>query len=101
MDERARLVPQRDPAIAWVGDSDRVVLLDPRAATPEPVSLEGSAATIWVGIDGVRSVEELLEKIALDFGVSAESVRGEIAQFVSELHARHLLTYPTTGERPS
>jgi hypothetical protein len=76
-----------------VGGGGRVVILDPSSEIAEPVALEGSAASIWLEIDGIRSIDQVLQKLSSDFGVSAESVRDEVSIFISSLHARNLLIH--------
>jgi hypothetical protein len=85
------LVLRHRAGVAFVASPDRVALLDlERPAEPASL-LVGTAAGIWLAIDGGRSVEGIADRLAEVHGVAPCVVRGDVEAFVAELLARGLL----------
>jgi Coenzyme PQQ synthesis protein D (PqqD) len=95
--DRARVAPQQtwvhSPDAAWVDSGQRVMALDVGRAGARPRSLEGVAAVIWRALDAPRSIDALVDQLAVDFdGADPEEMRGDVARFLSDLGAAHLVT---------
>ena len=83
---------RRRPDVAVVESPGRVVLLpleDPVSA--RPFVMEGPAAAIWQALDEPATAAEVVARVAVDFGVPAAEVEGDVMQFLVELRERRLL----------
>lgn len=83
---------RRRPDVAVVESPGRVVLLpleDPVSA--RPLVMEGPAAAIWQALGEPATAAEVVARVAVDFGVPAAEVEGDVMQFLAELLERRLL----------
>lgn len=84
------LIWKRGVHVAEVRESaDRVALLQLDA--DQPVVLEGSAAAIWLLIDGVRTQSEILAQLVDTFGEADERIAMHVDNFLSQLAAQQLI----------
>ena len=72
-----------------VGAEARVALLHLDA--DQPVVLEGTAATIWMMIDGQRSEDQIVNEIQRDFPDSGPEVREHVIGFLRSLEGQRLV----------
>jgi hypothetical protein len=82
----------RSADVAWVGNGERVVVLDlgdPTAARPQ--LMEGPAAAIWRAVDGVRDTDGVVSAVAAAAGLTTDEVAGDVAGFLEQLWAQGLL----------
>nr|WP_246416426.1 PqqD family protein [Nocardioides luti] len=57
-----------------------------------PFLLEGTAALVWRGVNGHRSVGEIVASLAAEFDVAREQVAADIGPFLEDLQRRHLIS---------
>jgi hypothetical protein len=81
------------PDVAYVEEEDRVVLVDLRHPADPPQILNGSAATIWLAIDGQRDDEAVIDHVAEAYGVERVEVAEQVRSFLADLDARGLLRH--------
>jgi hypothetical protein len=67
------------------GAGERVVVLDLDHLDLPPYVFEGSAAQIWLCLDGARSGAEIVTDLADAYEVSAEVVAEDVRMFVDRL----------------
>jgi hypothetical protein len=85
------IVWRRNPDVAVVDSPGRVVVLDlttPRTA--RPFAMEGSACAIWHALAEQRTTDQVVERVAADFGVRAADVEPDVRRFLAELQSRGL-----------
>jgi hypothetical protein len=87
----ASVVPRHRPGVAFVVSQDRVALLDLDQPDAPASVLEGTAALIWLAIDGVRTTEGIAEHVAAAHRAPPSVVGPDVAAFVAELVARGLV----------
>jgi hypothetical protein len=83
---------RRNPEVALVESPGRVVVLD--LATPEtakPFAMEGSAYAIWQALAEQSTTDQIVERVAADFGVLAAEVDADVRSFMDELSSRGLI----------
>ena len=88
----------RSPDVAVVESPGRVVVLD--LTTPEtaqPFVMEGSAHAIWQALDEQPSTDQVIERVASDFGIPAAEVGRDVLAFLAELQARGLASQCPRG----
>jgi hypothetical protein len=76
---------RRAPGTAYVETEDRVVVLDLDHLDRRPYVFEGSAAQVWACLDGGRTEVEIVTDLAEAYEVPAETVAGDVRQFVDRL----------------
>ena len=77
----------RCPQVVWRLGPDRVVV---RRIGGEALDLLGAAAVVWVGLDGPRTVAQLLDELG-EFGLDAAALQAALGGLV-----QHGLLEPTT-----
>jgi hypothetical protein len=78
--------------VAWTEGVDRVVVLDLRRPTePGPMAFEGSAATIWTALDGVRDTDAVIAFVAETYELEPAVVDAEVRSFLVDLKGRDLI----------
>ena len=70
---------------AYVESPERVVVVDLDHLDLPPYVFEGSAAQIWVCVDGERTETEIVTDLAEAYDVPAEVVAPDVRQFVDRL----------------
>jgi coenzyme PQQ synthesis protein D (PqqD) len=87
--ETTSTVWRRATSTAYVesppGSGERVVVLDLDRLDLPPYVFEGSAAQIWLCLDGDRTEAEVVADLAEAFGAPAEAVAGDVRGFVDRL----------------
>jgi hypothetical protein len=78
--------------VAYVEEEDRVVLVDLTRPADPPQIFNGSAATIWLAVDGQRDEDAVVAHVAQAYGVEGVEVAVEVRTFLGELDARGLLS---------
>jgi Coenzyme PQQ synthesis protein D (PqqD) len=73
------------------GSAPRVVALDLDRPEQPPYVFEGSAAQVWVRVDGLRSEDEIVGLVAEEFGVPVDVVAPDVAAFLARLRALGLV----------
>ena len=80
---------RRSPRVLWRSVGAEVILAEPGRTDFELLS--GSGGAVWRALDGPRSLDELVEALASEHGVEADSIEGDVRQLVGTLSARGLL----------
>ena len=70
---------------AYVESPERVVVVDLEHLDLPPYVFEGSAAQVWVCVDGDRSETEIVTDLAEAYDVPTEVVIPDVRQFVDRL----------------
>jgi hypothetical protein len=73
------------PRPADLGTQGRGGVLDQDHHDPRPHDFEGSAAQVWACLDGDRTEVEIVTDLAEAYEVPAETVAGDVRQFVDRL----------------
>jgi len=96
-------VPRPFSDIASVAVDDEVVLARPggHGAPTRVHVLSGTAPVVWQCFDGVSTVGELVEDVAVAFGADRKAVEGDILDLVQRLGAGGLLQGITEVTTPS
>ena len=81
-----------DDAVRWIRHEKTLWRTTPGGAAVvlgatdgAPRSLTGSGAALWLLLDEPRTLEELSQKIAPQFGVEVDKVRAAIEPVIAEL----------------
>ena len=72
-------------AAAYVESPERVVVVDLDHLDLPPYVFEGSAAQVWMCVDGDRTETEIVTDLAEAYDVPAEVVTPDVRQFVDRL----------------
>jgi hypothetical protein len=62
-----------------------------RLDTGDFFALRDTARSIWQAIDGARDKDAVVEAVAAEYGVSPDSIVGEVDAFLAELGTAGLL----------
>lgn len=73
--------PRRD--VAYLATASGVTVVDRRQ--PRVVDLDSLGAHVWLGIDGLRTLQEIADRIAERYNQSVEGVRETVEQKCREL----------------
>lgn len=65
--------------------------------TARPFVMEGSAYAIWRALDEPASTDQVVERVAADFGIPAAEVEPDVLAFLAELESRGLATPSPVG----
>jgi hypothetical protein len=76
---------RRATGTAYVGSTERVVVLDLEHLDHPPYVFEGSAAQIWACVDGDRSEAQIASYLAETFQAPVDEVGRDVRQFVDRL----------------
>jgi hypothetical protein len=88
---------RRAEKVDWVRAGDEAVLFD--SSSGDLFELDRWAASIWTALDGVESVDEISESIALSVDAPKDIVHEDVVAFCADLCARELLV-PIESELP-
>ena len=77
------------PTLRTAVDRDGVVILDVRRGAV--VTLNVTGGYIWRMVQAGKSVDEIVNGLALDTGEDPLSIAGDIHQFLDQLLANHLI----------
>ena len=81
----------RNPDVALVESPGRVVVLDlTTPQTARPFVMEGSAHAIWRALDLHPTADQVVARVAADFGIPAAEVEPDVLTFLAELESRGL-----------
>jgi hypothetical protein len=69
--------------------NDEIVVMSPEGKVLH--TFEGSARLIWSLIDGVRTIETLVECITEEYQVAASTARSDLDSFLAELQRLSLI----------
>ena len=83
--------------VAVVDSGDTVAVLALNAEHPVPLSLSGSGLDIWHTIDGSKTIDEIVDTIALHYGALPSEVRDDVVVFVGALAERGVVTAVSSG----
>ena len=82
----------RSTDVAFVDSPGRVVVLDlSEPATAQPFVMEGPAEAIWRALDAPGTTDEVVSRVAREFGAPAAQVAGDVVDFLADLRARRLV----------
>jgi hypothetical protein len=82
----------RSTHLAFVDSPGRVVVLDlSEPATAHPFVMEGTAEAIWRALDEPGTTEEVVSRVAREFGAPPAHVAGDVVDFLADLRARRLV----------
>jgi hypothetical protein len=82
---------------AYVESTDRVVVIDLDHLDLPPYVFEGTAAQVWMCIDGDRTETEIVTDLAEAYDAPAEVIRPDVRQFVDRLRDLGLISLGATG----
>jgi hypothetical protein len=82
--------PMRNPQLAWREIDGEIVIISPEDSQVH--ELNETAALVWKLADGAQTVEEIAAEIAAEFDVSSESAQRDVAELITQLAERQLLT---------
>ncbi|MGN8026948.1 PqqD family protein [Microbacterium sp. 22242] len=79
--------------VAWTESGDDVVALDLVSVEARPLTLQGTAATVWNEVDrsGPITVDDLVRNIATAYSVDDGAVHDDIVALLRRLREHHLL----------
>lgn len=80
----------RNPQLAWREIDGEIVIISPEDSQVH--ELNETAALVWKLADGAQTVEEIAAEIAAEFDVSSESAQRDVAELITQLAERQLLT---------
>jgi len=84
---------RRHPDVALVESPGRVVVLDlTTPQTARPFVMEGSAHAIWQALDDQPTTDQVVQRVAADFGAPAAEVAPDVLTFLAELESRGLVS---------
>ncbi len=90
----------RDARISWRIIEDEAILIDHDER--EVMRLNPVGAEIWEGLDGTRTVNEIIDYIYHTFEVDRNRARKDVLRFLKELARREMVEEtPGDGRRPS
>jgi Coenzyme PQQ synthesis protein D (PqqD) len=90
--EIGSFVPARREGISQAEIDGELVLLDTQSGTLHV--LDRVAAAVWSELDGVRSVDAIVEELSDAAEAETERVREDVARFLDQLARGGLLSYP-------
>ncbi|MFI1996431.1 PqqD family protein [Actinoplanes sp. NPDC020271] len=70
-----------------------------RADTEESLELTDAAETIWLSIDGRRTVQEIAARLAEQYDEEEDEVADDVVTFLEQLTERGLVEWPDGGPR--
>ena len=83
---------RRHPDLAVVESPGRVVVLDlTTPATARPFVMEGSAHAVWQALDDQPTTDQVVQRVAADFGAPVGDVEPDVLAFLAELESRGLV----------
>lgn len=80
---------RRRPEALWRRSLDSVLVLLP--GDEEITRIAGGGVVVWLALDDVRSIDELVADVADAFGSVPDALRGEIEATVDHLLSRRCL----------
>lgn len=80
------------PDVAWIAGESRVVVFDLHHVGSVPLALEGSAAAIWMALDGVMDTEAIMDFLSATFGVPRREIDFVVISFLRDLRRRGLIS---------
>ena len=88
-----RPAPHPDVETAYL--SPEAVLYDDRSGTV--IHLNGSAAAVWMLLDGTLDIDGLSTELAVIFEVSAETIRADVQAALASYAGQNLLVEGPAG----
>ena len=82
---------RRATSTAYVESPERVVVVDLDHLALPPYVFEGSAAQIWLRVDGERSEAQIVTDLAHAYDVPADVVAPDVRDFVQRLRGLGLV----------
>lgn len=79
----------RSAKIPWRLIEGEAILLD--GVEGELIRLDPVGAEIWNAIDGIRTVQEIVDRICGIFEVSERKARRDVHRFIKRLHRQELV----------
>ena len=79
-----------DVAVVQSPDGDRVAVL--HLAQDVPVILAGTAASVWNGLDGIRTEAALLESLAHNYGTESSAIQEDVMRLIQDLCRAGMVT---------
>ena len=77
-------------------DGDRVAVL--HLEQHVPVILVGTAASVWNGLDGVRTEAELIEFLAREYATEAGAIAEDVIRLIRSLSSSGMITASTRDD---
>jgi hypothetical protein len=81
---------RRKADIPWKELEDTIVLLD--LSSGDFFELDEVGARIWSALDGALTLRELAAALGREYQASANEIESDVVRFVTDLHARDLVT---------
>lgn len=85
MTNSAEAIWRHSPSVAWVSAGASVMLVATLGADSEPRTLEGSAAAIWIALDGVKSVEQVASDLCSAYDLPPAEMLSAVELFLGQL----------------
>lgn len=85
-----RFVPAQDDAISR-DHGDGLVSVLPHSAHDYYFVIDGIAAEFWKMIDGVATVQEIVNKLSQRYGVSESKLMRDVTSFLKELRKEGMI----------
>jgi hypothetical protein len=82
---------------AYVESPERVVVLDLDHLDIPPYVFEGSAAQVWMCVDGDRTETEIVDDLAEAYDVPVDVVTPDVRDFVDRLRELRLIVSSADG----
>jgi hypothetical protein len=95
--EVGEIVWRHADAAAYVESAERVVVVDLDHLDLPPYVFEGSAAQVWMCVDGDRTETEIVTDLAEAYDVPADVVTPDVRQFVDRLRDLGLIVTGSVG----
>ncbi|MBN1689270.1 MAG: PqqD family protein [Candidatus Omnitrophica bacterium] len=80
---------ERNPKIEWQVIEDEVILIDPYES--EMIRFNGTGTRIWQELNGRQSVDEIAEKLSVEFGIVLKKIRKDILKHLKQLVRMELI----------
>lgn len=81
---------QRKAEVPWKQLEDTIVVLD--LATGDFFELDELGSRIWSGLDGTRSLRELVADLGREYDATPDRIGSDAIAFLTDLHTRGLVT---------
>ena len=92
----ARVLWQKNPALAWREIDEETVIISPTESVMHELNDTGSF--IWKNIDGRRSAQEIASLLAASYEVTVEVALSDTETLLEELSSRKLVVLAETDD---
>jgi hypothetical protein len=96
MSSGARVLWQKNPALAWREIDEETVIISPTESVMHELNDTGSF--IWKNIDGRRSAQEIASLLAASYEVTVDVALSDTEALLEELSSRKLVVLAEPGD---